>query len=81
MALYVFLGRDEPIKSGYDKKQSYCAILGILPVLSKHYLIFAEYCSRVCIIEEKDVFEIKDIAYVQFEPEDVLLRDEEGKLH
>ncbi len=67
--MFLFLDKEEQIPSGYEKKISFTAFLGILPILCKHFLVFVEMCEKVCSIESKDIYELKKIAMVQFETE------------
>ena len=56
-----------PIGGNYERKTTMSAFLGILPILNKSYLAFVDTCEKVCTIEGKDIFEVKEVIFIPLE--------------
>lgn len=71
---------EEAIPEGFDRKVTCCALLGIMPVLSKRFLLTVELCKEVVKLNESPVFEIMQIGVIPFDSEEPLERNAEGNL-
>lgn len=53
--------------------------MGILPILSKHFLLVIEICKRVCRIEGHPIYEIERVMFLPFEKEEAGKEPEAGQ--
>ena len=74
-------GKSSAIPGNYLKTAHFSAFLGVLSILNKTFLVFVENCTRACVIQEKDVFEVRDIGFVPFESEKSFEEDDSEKLN
>jgi hypothetical protein len=54
--IHHILDKSEPIPGNFDKRSSFSAFLGVLPILNKSFLVFVETCEKACTIESQDIF-------------------------
>lgn len=59
-----------PIPSNPEQKVVCSAVLGILPILKKHFLLLVEICMIACWIEDKPIYEIERVTFLSFEKEE-----------
>ena len=55
-----------------------CALLGIIPVLHRHYLLVVESCQQVCLLSKSPIYEIKQVGLISFEHEETLSKIEKN---
>ena len=63
----MFLDVNEKLPPDSEMQKTFSAFLGLINILDKGFLLFADEVSYTGTLEEADIFQIATIAFIPFE--------------
>lgn len=64
---HIFSDFSEKLPADCEMQRTFSAFLGIINILDKGFLLFADEVSLVGTLEEADIFQIATISFIPFE--------------